>query len=195
LKRLLKKIWKLQFLGGKAPEEDLLKEGLGGALRRAIEEGLVEPFQGGYRLTGKGREGLKVVLCGGVFDLLHPGHVFFLERAKGEGDLLVVVVARDTTVREKKRVPIIPESQRREMVEHLKPVDLAILGHEEDPLETVEAVRPDVIALGPDQRHDADALLRELGERGLPVRIVKIEEFRESPLSRSGAILRKIREG
>ena len=68
------------------------------------------------------------VMATGVFDLLHPGHVYFLEEAKQLGDELVVVVARDQTARRLKHEPYVPEHIRRQMVEALKPVDRAILG-------------------------------------------------------------------
>src|SRR5256885_9042397 len=70
------------------------------------------------------------VMATGVFDLLHPGHVYFLREARALGDELWVVVARDTTARKFKHEPIMPEAARFQMVEALKPVDRAVLGHE-----------------------------------------------------------------
>jgi len=98
----------------------------------------------------------KVVLASGVFDLLHYGHLKFLEEAKksgGEGAKLVVVVARDrTVVRMKGEPPIMPEEERRALVEALKVVDEAILGFEEFDVERIlRTGRPDVVALGEDQ--------------------------------------------
>ena len=72
------------------------------------------------------------VMASGVFDILHPGHVMFLREAKKLGDELVVVVARDSTVMKFKHKPIMPENVRRFLVESLKPVDRAVLGHEEE---------------------------------------------------------------
>src|SRR5208282_433989 len=91
------------------------------------------------------------VMATGVFDLLHPGHVFFLTEARKLGDELVVVVARDQTARRLKREPYVPEHIRREMVGSLKPVDRAVLGSATDIYETVINERPNIIVLGYDQ--------------------------------------------
>ena len=75
------------------------------------------------------------VMATGTFDILHPGHVLFLEKAKelgGEDAVLAVVIAKDSTVEKRKRIPIIPEDQRVQMVKSLKPVDEAYLGYEGD---------------------------------------------------------------
>jgi FAD synthetase len=97
-----------------------------------------------------------VVLASGVFDLLHLGHVKFLEEAKkagGKNAELIVIIARDSTVEETKGTkPIMPESQRRTLVESLKVVDEAVLGFENfDIGDVIERIKPDVIALGYDQ--------------------------------------------
>jgi len=140
----------------------------------------------------------KRVLVGGVFDLLHPGHVRFLEAAKelaGEDGELVVVVARDETVERTKRTPIVPEEQRVEMVRALKPVDEAILGHPEDFAETLRRVRPDVVALGPDQEITEEEVL-ELAERaGVSVEVVRVKEYySECPLSSTREIVERVIE-
>ncbi len=140
------------------------------------------------------RKGKKVVLCGGVFDIVHPGHAFVLEKAKEYGDLLVVIVARDSTVERRKRIPIVPESQRLEMIKHLKPVDIAILGKEGGFLKIIEELRPDIIALGPDQHHSAAKIKEELKKRGVDVEVVRIGEFKECPLHSTKDILLKIIE-
>lgn len=104
------------------------------------------------KLTGKGRKYIKVGLIGGVFDILHPGHIATLEEAKKHVDLLSVVVARDRTVfLNKKRLPLNNERFRLKMVSSLKPVDVAILGSEEDFMEPVRLIKPDIIFLGYDQ--------------------------------------------
>ena len=89
----------------------------------------------------------KVVLASGTFDLLHLGHVKFLEEAKkagGPNAKLVVIVARDSTVKKRKgRAPIIPEDQRRALIEALKVVDEALLGYEDFNIErTIEKIKP-----------------------------------------------------
>jgi len=77
----------------------------------------------------------------GTFDIIHPGHGYYLRESKnlgGKDTKLVVVVARDVTVRKRKRVPIVNEVQRLEVVKMLKPVDEAYLGHTTDMFEIVE---------------------------------------------------------
>jgi FAD synthetase len=114
------------------------------------------------------------VMATGVFDLLHPGHVYFLSEAKKLGDELVVVVARDQTARRLKHETYVPEHMRREMVESLKPVDRAILGSTTDIYETVVNERPSIIALGYDQVWNEREVEQECARRGIPVRVVRI---------------------
>ena len=105
--------------------------------------------RGVLRLTERGRKEIVVVMAGGSFDIIHPGHVETLEKAKALGDVLVVSVARNSTyLRNKKEIPLHDEKLRRKMVESIKFVDAAILGSEVDLFETVELVRPDIIASG-----------------------------------------------
>ena len=105
-------------------------------------------------LTESGRNSLKVVLAGGVFDIIHPGHIYTLNAAKELGDVLVVVVATDNTaVKMKKRQPLHSQDQRQELVNSLSMVDLCLIGQEEDIFKTVNNVRPQIIALGYDQAH------------------------------------------
>jgi FAD synthetase len=114
------------------------------------------------------------VMATGVFDLLHPGHVYFLSEAKKLGDELVVVVARDQTARRLKHEPYVPEHIRRAMVESLKPVDRAILGSATDIYSTVVAERPSIIALGHDQVWNETEVERECAVRGVKVKVVRI---------------------
>ena len=105
-------------------------------------------------LTDIGRSSLKVVLAGGVFDIIHPGHIYTLNAAKALGDVLVVVVATDSTsVKMKKRRPLHTQEQRQELVNSLSMVDLCLIGQEDDIFKTVNRVRPQIIALGYDQVH------------------------------------------
>lgn len=114
------------------------------------------------------------VLATGVFDILHPGHLYYLTEARKLGDRLVVVVARDETAMRLKRRPVVPEHLRLEMVQCLKPVDEAVLGDRDDFYRVVEAIRPDIIAIGHDQRHDPEKIQAELGKRGLKARVVRL---------------------
>jgi FAD synthetase len=122
------------------------------------------------------------VLATGVFDILHLGHLRFLEESKkrgGPGSKLVVVVARDKTVlRRKGRGPVVPEDQRRELVSALRVVDRAILGREEiDLLGILKEVKPDIVCVGYDQNEIRVAVTRLVRKQGLPVRVVRIRRF------------------
>lgn len=127
----------------------------------------------------------------GVFDLIHLGHLHYLIEAKKLGDELVVVVARDSTVRREKHEPITPEDFRRELIESLKPVDKAILGGEGDMYRIVEEVKPDIIALGFDQAHDADKITEELKNRGLNTKVVRLTEL-NGDLDGTRKIIKKV---
>jgi len=141
----------------------------------------------------------KVVLASGTFDLLHLGHVKYLEEAKkagGEDAELIVIVARDKTVEKRKgRKPVMPEDQRRALVESLKVVDEAILGFEDfDIGKVIEKIRPDVIAVGHDQTNMERQVKKAVSQRGLNIRVVKIGKFGKDEFNSSLKIKRKIIE-
>lgn len=92
----------------------------------------------------------KIVLTGGVFDILHAGHLYTLSEAKKYGGFLVVVVATDDLVTRGKRTPIHSQEYRRMMVSALKPVDLALVGLKK-PEQMLKLIKPDVIVYGYDQ--------------------------------------------
>lgn len=132
----------------------------------------------------------------GTFDLIHPGHGLFLEEARklgGEDAKLVVVLARDSTVRARKRIPIINEDQRLEMVKFLKPVDEAVLGSETDMFEVVGKIKPDIIVIGPDQKFDLDDLSRDLKNRGFDCEVKRVTKYHESQLDSSCKIIKRIK--
>ena len=139
----------------------------------------------------------KVVLATGVFDLLHLGHVRFLEASKrrgGPGAKLVVVVARDTTVlRRKGRMPILPEDQRRRLVASLRVVDKAILGHAHlDLLGILREVEPDILCVGYDQKQIKTSVDKLLRKERLRIRIVQIPKFGPDGLNSSTRIKQKV---
>lgn len=114
----------------------------------------------------------------GTFDLLHVGHLKYLQEAKKLGNELVVVVACDSRVKELKgRDAVVVEDQRKHMIEALKPVDKAVVGEKKDMLAIVEKEKPDIIALGPDQYHSEDEIKGGLKARGLDVKVVRIREY------------------
>ena len=134
------------------------------------------------------------VMASGVFDLIHTGHISYLEQARSMGDELVVVVACDATVREKKHEPITPEHMRVRIVGSLKPVDRAIIGGSGDMFDTVREIAPDIIVLGFDQTFDPEDLERKLAERGMPhIKVVRADECADD-LNATRRIVRKIRE-
>ena len=119
-------------------------------------------------------EAMKRVMAVGVFDLLHAGHLHYMEQAKALGDHLTVVVAHDDTVRKRKHEPVTGQDLRLRMVQGLKPVDAAVIGNPPDvPIfDILPTINPDVIALGYDQEHAEDrirAKLIELGYQGIAV--------------------------
>ncbi|HLM70760.1 MAG TPA: adenylyltransferase/cytidyltransferase family protein [Thermoplasmata archaeon] len=135
------------------------------------------------------------VMATGVFDLLHPGHVFFLTEARKLGDELVVVVARDQTARRLKREPYVPEHIRREMVEALKPVDRAVLGSTTDIYETVINERPNIIALGYDQVWNEKEVEKECERRGVPVKVARIGALMHNDLATRRLVERILERG
>jgi FAD synthetase len=141
----------------------------------------------------------KIVLASGNFDLLHLGHVRYLEEAKragGENAELIVIVARDSTVEKMKgRKPVMSEDQRRSLVEALKVVDEAILGYEElDINKVLEKIRPDIIAVGHDQDAMEKAVRKAVAEKGLKIQIAKVGKFGKKELNSSSKIKRKVIE-
>ncbi len=118
------------------------------------------------------------VMAVGVFDLLHAGHLHYVEQAKALGDELVVVVAHDDTVRKQKHEPVTSQALRCRMVQGLKPVDTAIIGNPPTmPIyEILETVKPDIIALGYDQKHSLDTIKKGLKENGWKdVEVIRVE--------------------
>ena len=118
----------------------------------------------------------KIVLAGGVFDIIHPGHIHTLNAAKALGDVLVVAIATDKTAEKmKKRPPLHNQELRRELVSCLTMVDSAIVGHENDIFETVKEIKPDIIVLGYDQVHQEKFIDDGCERINLDVKIVRLE--------------------
>ena len=133
------------------------------------------------------------VVATGVFDIIHSGHAHFFNAAKEHGDELVVIVANDDTVRKMKGEPILSAEMRAEVVSHMKPVDRTVIGRTGDMLDIiVEEIKPDVIALGYDQRLFTTSELEDkLSDRGLKVKVVRLPEM-EQDLAGSRKIIAKI---
>lgn len=149
-------------------------------------------------MAGKPRR-TKIVLASGVFDLLHLGHVKFLEAAKkagGKNAKLLVIVARDSTVQDAKgRRPIMPENQRLALVESLKVVDDAVLGLEDfDVGDVIQRIKPDVIALGYDQEKMEKRVREYIEKNRLNVKVERVGKFGQDELDSSSKIRQKIVE-
>jgi FAD synthetase len=133
------------------------------------------------------------VMATGTFDLLHMGHIYYLHEAKKLGDILVVVVATDKTVRKLKHEPITPQETRVNLIKELKMVDEAYLGHEDDIYTIVEEIKPDIIALGFDQIHDETAIKNELKKRKLHTKVVRLQKYEGgSDLEGTRRIIQKV---
>jgi len=127
-------------------------------------------------LTELGRTSLKVVLAGGVFDIIHPGHIHTLNAAKNLGDILIVVIATDKTAEKmKKRLPLHNQDQRKMLVDALSVVDLSVVGHEGDIFKTVDFIRPQIIALGYDQVHQEKSITEGCKKLNLDITVARLQ--------------------
>ncbi len=162
----------LEFLKNRTTiSDDLFDTKIKGMIKNGVVENS-DPL----RLTFIGRGLLKVVLMGGVFDIVHPGHIHTLKDAKNQGDVLVVVVARSSTALRinKQRKIYHNETLRKELVSSIRYVDYAIIGREGTLYDTVEFVKPDIIALGYDQIHTEKEIAVNCAKRGINTRIIRL---------------------
>lgn len=181
-KRILGAVFSLT-LTGSPPTIDELSERIGieGAiLRRRTDacenRGLLKREGRHIMLTAKGRRRIKVVFIGGGFEVIHRGHLYTISKAKGLGDVLVAVLARDSTIRARKgREPVADETQRLMLLSSLRQVDVAILGVRGNIYDTLEKVKPDIVALGYDQHHLEADIEREGTKRGIAVKVVRLD--------------------
>lgn len=139
----------------------------------------------------------KRVLAAGKFDILHLGHLAYLEQAKalcGDDGELIVVIALDKTIeRERGAPPVFPQEQRRRLVEALGFVDRAIIGLDtDDHTEIVIQTKPDIIALGYDQYTDLERLEGRIAELGLQTKVVRLEQIVADGLNSSTRIRKRI---
>lgn len=144
-------------------------------LEEAAREGLVRMEGSTVRFTPKGRGQLSVIMIGGAFEIIHPGHVHTIGEAKKLGDTLVAVVAADSTVRKNKgREPVTPQEWRVKLVSSLRDVDAAVPGGLGSIYDTMEKVKPDIVALGYDQWHNPKDIEDEARKRGMKLRVVRL---------------------
>ena len=186
-KNILSAIYVSQITG-KNPIEKILEnkmiseEQISERMDKLIRENLIN--QDKTTLTEIGRGSLRVVLAGGVFDIIHPGHISTLNAANALGDVLVVVVATDNTaVKMKKRRPIHSQEQRQELVNSLSVVDLCLIGQENDIFKTVNLVKPQIIALGYDQVHQEQFITEGCKKIELDAKVARLQ----SPIPESSS--------
>lgn len=127
-------------------------------------------------LTELGRNSIRVVLAGGVFDIIHPGHIHTLRAAKALGNVLVVVIATDKTAQKmKNRIPLHNMELRKDLVRSLSMVDYAVVGYEGDIFKSVEIIKPNIIALGYDQIHQEKFIIDGCKKIGIDVSIARLQ--------------------
>lgn len=193
-KRTLAAIFVKSLEDGSASEAELASalgleaEEISARLAGLEKKNLVERSLGETKLTPAGRKAIKVVFMGGGFEVIHPGHIHTITKAKELGDALVVVIARDSTIRKRKgREPVSAEGERLKLLSSIRGVDAAILGSEVSIYDTLEKVRPDVVALGYDQYHQEADIAREAKNRGIPLTVVRLDT--PNPLVKTSKIL------
>ena len=138
----------------------------------------------------------KKVLVAGTFELIHPGHIALIQEAARMGDV-IVVIARDSTVKRlRKRPVIISEAQRLEVIRNIKGVSEAILGNENtNPFLIIELVNPDVILLGPNQDVDIAKLRAWNLQHATDVIVTRMKSvYNHYPLYSTSAIVKRIIE-
>ncbi len=201
LKQCIKTAYLLQLRHGPFNQEEFETSVDATELQHLLNLGFLAKHDSGelrYSLTEKGRSQIKVVLAGGVYDVLHLGHLAALNEAKSLGDLLVAVVATDITVEMLKgRKPLFPEKDRQALVEGLKPVDKAILGYEDVGFgfeQVLMEVMPNIVAFGYDQEN-LEKTVREIIEKHkLKIQIVKLSKFDHEKYASSTSLRRKLSE-
>lgn len=146
------------------------------------QRALLEEREGQFFVKMSERKKIRIGLTGGVFDILHIGHIITLEEAKKNCDLLVVAIANDAHIRKKGREPIHTQEYRKRMVDELKPVDVAIAGFD-DPKKMLDLVRPNVIIYGYDQKE----FLKPDG-----VKIIKLDRKIDDSKFKTGKIIEEL---
>jgi FAD synthetase len=136
---------------------------------------------------------MKRVVATGTFDLLHPGHLYYLDESRSLGDELFVIVARDANVRHKPK-PVIHEDQRLTMVAALKPVDYAVLGDLHDMFRPIREIKPAIITIGFNQHFDVEKIKGDLLASGITAEVVRIDQYPGDSCSSTSRIIRKVLE-
>ncbi len=122
---------------------------------------------------------MQKVIVFGTFDIVHPGHLYLIRKARAQGDQVIVVVARDKTVEKTKGVKLKhDEKARLKKLTDMKLAHDVVLGDEDNPFKIVDSVKPDVICLGYDQKTFVEQLEKHLKETGLNAKILRINPYK-----------------
>ena len=146
------------------------------------------------RVAALKREGKRIVFTNGCFDILHIGHVKYLEQSKGLGDILILALNSDSSVRSIKGPlrPIVPEDERAYIMASLKVVDYVTIFDEDTPLALIEYIEPDILVKGGDWSRDTVVGRESVEKRG--GRVIIIPQFdgtgADHPASTTGVIER-----
>lgn len=138
----------------------------------------------------------RLVMAFGAFDLIHPGHLTYLKRARSLGDRLMVVVARDRSIELlKHRMPVLGERARLEMVRSLRVVDRAVLGNRlskpKDRYNILKRYKPNVVAFGYDQRVDINGVKRWLRANRITAKVMHIRTSKNAGLFKSSKLRKR----
>jgi len=198
---LIKAAYITQLRYGPFTEKEFSVQAQSADLRLLLSTNYLEKRDGTearYSLTQPARELIKVVLAGGVYDVLHVGHLAALREAKRLGDVLVVVVATDATVETlKERKPLFPEQDRRALVEGLKPVDIAILGYEDIGFgfeQVLDEVKPDTVAFGFDQEKLEKIVTEIIQRHKLKIKVMRLPRFEQERYVSSSLLRQRLSE-
>jgi len=143
------------------------------------------------RISNWKQAGKRIVFTNGCFDLLHPGHVAYLQEAKSLGDILVIGLNDDDSIRRLKgsRRPVNPLDSRAIMLAALKPVDMVIAFSEDTPLELIRALQPDILVKGGDYTPETIVGAEDVRARGGEVIVIPFLDGHSST-----GLIRRIRE-
>ena len=185
IRRIEKKILGRIFLNNLEKKEtagniqrylDIEKKEFDRIINNLISKQLVKKIKTSYILTEKGRKNIKVIFTGGVYDIIHPGHIHTLKNSKQEGDLLIVSIARDSRViKIKGRKSINNEKRRAILVSSIRYVDFTLLGSKGDIFSVVKKIKPDIITIGYDQTHQINELKKRVKMNNLNIKIKKLD--------------------
>ena len=201
-RNLIKAAYVTQLRHGPFTEQEFVGSAKSESISKLLRAGyLSEHVDAGerrYSLTDSGRSLVKVILAGGVYDVLHVGHLAALFEAKRLGDVLVVVVATDMTVETLKgRKPLFPEEDRRTLIEGLKPVDVAILGYEDVGFgfeQVLTEVKPDIVTFGYDQEKLENTVAEIIRRRNLKISITRLSKFNGERYVSSSSLRQRLSE-